>query len=257
MRKLLRLGVVSGCILLAIAALVLVGAYWGSKQVPEFYERALAAEPQRQAEAGEELERNVLELRNDVRQDGHWQAVFTDEQINGWLAVDLPEKFPRALPKQLKDPRVAIEPDLAQLAALYAGPQYSAVISLAVEIHLTDEPNVLAVRVHRARAGLLPVPLADWLDRVRLGAEQSGIPLRWVEQDGDPVALVSVPLQPRRIRRPPAENRSNRTAARGSLLVGPHAAQRRTRSRAGRPRGAAFAKLLGSRKPRNPALIEL
>lgn len=194
MRKLMRIGAISFALLLAIVGLVLVGGWWGARQVPEFYERALAVEPGQYAEQGDRLEENLLELRNDAREEGRWQAVFTDEQINGWLAADLPEKFPRVLPKQLKDPRVAIEPDVARVAARYESRQLTTVISLAVDVHLTDEPNVLAVRIHQVRAGLLPVPLADWLDRVSLAASKGGIPLRWTEQDGDPVALVTIPL---------------------------------------------------------------
>jgi hypothetical protein len=195
MRKILRIGAISFAALLVLALLSLIGGWWGAKQVPEFYQQALEVEPQRHAELGDKLEENLLELRNEASQEGQWQAVFTDEQINGWLASDLPEKFPRALPPEVKEPRVAIEPEVARVGARFKSPQLETVISLAVEVHMTDEPNVLAVRIRQARAGLLPVPLADWLEQVRLAAGESGIPLRWVEQDGDPVALVTIPME--------------------------------------------------------------
>lgn len=195
MRKLLRIGAISIFLLAAVAAVGVVVVWWSATRVPDFYEQALATEPQHMEEAGDQLEEHILELRNDSLKAGQWRATFTDEQINGWLAVDLPQKFPRALPKQLKDPRVAIEPDVAYAAARYESPQVTTVISLAVEVRLTDEPNQLAVRVRQARAGLLPVPLADWLDRVSAAAADGGIPLRWVEEDGDPVALITLPLE--------------------------------------------------------------
>lgn len=195
MPKILRIGAISFVVLLAVAALVILGGWWSTKQVPDFYQHALEFEPARHAELGDKLEENLLELRNDASQEGRWQAVFTDEQINGWLASDLPEKFPEVLPPELKDPRVAIEPEVAHVGARFESPQLETVISLAVEVHMTEEPNVLAVRIRKVRAGLLPVPLADWLEQVRLAAGESGIPLRWVEQDGDPVALVTVPME--------------------------------------------------------------
>jgi hypothetical protein len=191
----MRIGAISLAVLVLLAAIALIGAWWSAKQVPEFYERALAVEPRQHAEMGDKLEENLLELRNDASQDGRWQAIFTDDQINGWLAADLPEKFPEALPEEIKDPRVAIEPKVAHVAARFESPQISTVISLAVEVHLTDEPNVLAVRVRQARAGLLPVPLAEWKDRVTEAAANSGIPIRWSEQEGDLLALVTIPME--------------------------------------------------------------
>jgi hypothetical protein len=195
MRKLLRIGAISFCLLLALAGIGFFAVWWSAAHVPDFYEKALSAEPQRMAVAGDKLEENILDLRNSSLQEGQWRAVFTDEQINGWLAVDMPQKFAGALPPQLKDPRVAIEPDVAYAAARYESPQMTAVISLAVEVRLTDEPNELAIRVRQARAGLLPVPLSDWLDQVSAAAAESGIPLRWIEEEGDPVAIVSIPLE--------------------------------------------------------------
>jgi hypothetical protein len=195
MRKILRIGTISLILLVAVAGVGLLVAWWGASHVPEFYERALTAEPEQLAQAGDKLEENILELRNNSLADGQWRATFTDEQINGWLAVDLPEKFPRTLPPQVKDPRVAIEPDLAQVAARLETPRLTTVISLAVDVRLTDEPNELAIRIHQARAGMLPVPLSEWLDRVTEAAEEGGIPLRWAEEQGDPVAIVTVPLE--------------------------------------------------------------
>ncbi|MEQ8788756.1 MAG: hypothetical protein RIC55_20765 [Pirellulaceae bacterium] len=195
MRKILRIGAVSFFLLLAVAAVGLLCAWWGASHVPDFYDQALKAEPERLAEAGDKLEENILDLRNDSLDEGVWRATFTDEQINGWLAVDLPDKFPKTLPPQLKDPRVAIEPNLAHVAARYESPQLTTIVSLAVEVRLTDQPNELAIRIRQARAGMLPVPLSEWLDRVSAAAENGGIPLRWIEQEGDPVAIVTVPLE--------------------------------------------------------------
>ena len=75
----------------------LLGLQSALHRVPDFYAQAIAMPAATQQAAGEALERNVLALHNEVRDGGQWSAVFTDEQINGWLAADLPEKFPHAL----------------------------------------------------------------------------------------------------------------------------------------------------------------
>jgi hypothetical protein len=194
-RKILRILGLALALVLAVGGFTFLGAYRASQHVPEFYERAIKVEPTVQAEAGHALERQVLDLHNEVRSEGRWQAVFTDEEINGWLAVDLPAKFPDALPPEVRDPRVAIDPQQAQIACRYDGGSAQAVISLALEIRLTDEPNVIAVRIRQARAGLLPLPIRQGLDKVSAAARAAGIPLRWSQKDGDPVALVTVPVE--------------------------------------------------------------
>jgi hypothetical protein len=187
---------VSLCIVLpSIVAVTMLVVYEATRHRPAFYRRALSVAPQQQKIAGDELERNVLELHNEVRHSGHWQATFSEQQINGWLASDLMEKFPNLLPKGVFDPRVALDPENAQVACRYESPKMSAIISLSLAVHLTDEPNVVAVRIRRARAGALPLPLKNFLDRISRVAAQSGFPLRWAQEDGDPVALFKIPSE--------------------------------------------------------------
>lgn len=195
MRKIVRVVLAVVALAGVAAGVSFFAAYRASQHVPEFYEKAIARQPESQAEASHELVKQVFDLRNDVNQVGQWKAVFTDEQINGWLAADLPAKFPDALPKEIHDPRVAIDPQQAQIACRYESSKTSTVVSLALEIHLTDEPNVVAVRIRQARAGLLPLPVKQGLDKITAAARAAGIPLRWVQKDGDPVALITVPAE--------------------------------------------------------------
>src|SRR5688572_28758959 len=91
MRHPLRLAIVltSGAAVLAVASLLAV--YRASQQVPDFYREAIIADSQRQAAASKEMLRTATALVNDAQQEGEWEAEFTEEQINGWLAVDLVE----------------------------------------------------------------------------------------------------------------------------------------------------------------------
>ena len=75
------LGVVAVVAVVVVATIVLA-AYHFLSQVPDFYEQALAQKEIEQDRAGDEFEKQVLDLHNDVREDHVWQAVFTNEQIN-------------------------------------------------------------------------------------------------------------------------------------------------------------------------------
>ncbi len=189
-------------LLVALAILVVVGgfvgwAYRATQQVPDFYVRQLKAEsslPKRQS--GDAFERQALALNNQIRKSDRWQARFSAEEINAWLAVDLPQKFPSALPRDEQAPRVAIDAEMIQFACRVESPQFSSVVSLGVQPYVTSEPNVLALRVKQLRAGTLPLPLAQYLDKITAQCARAGVPLRWSEEEGDPVALVTLPLVP-------------------------------------------------------------
>ena len=190
----MRLALAVAVALVIVLAVSLWGVYQASQQVPQFYEQALAAPPETQVAAGQALERQAASLNNQVRRPGRWEARFTQDQINGWLAVDLPKKFPGSLPRGVTDPRVAVSPDEIQLAVKWQQGNTSAVLSAAGDVYLTEDPNQIAVRVVAVRAGALPVPLARFLDEIAERAASSGLPLEWTEIEGDPVALIKLPL---------------------------------------------------------------
>jgi hypothetical protein len=187
-------GVAAVLLVVALAATLFI-VYRASRHVPQFYVQALAADPAVQRSAGDELERRALELHNDVQHAGDWEAVFTQEQINGWLAVDLIEKFPDLLPPEAKDPRVEITPQEIRLACRYQDGNIETVISLAVTASMSEEPNTIAVRIKRVRAGALPVPFKQFLEDITQASRESGLDLRWLQSEGDPVALVRLPTE--------------------------------------------------------------
>ena len=190
MRKFFK---IVACSLAAIVVVLLLlggAAYWATQQEPEFYEKAMEMDPVTQKEAGDELERKVLDLRNSLRHEERWESVFTENQINGWLAEFLPKKFPNTLPATIEDPRVSLTMGEARVACRYKGERFSSVVWLGAEIHLTEERNEVAIRILKARAGSLPIPLSKFLDQITEGARKAGVPLRWSQMHGDPVAIL-------------------------------------------------------------------
>jgi hypothetical protein len=193
-RRWLIIAALIGGSLLLIAVIALWLVYRATQQPVPWYEEVVHIELPQAAAAGDDLERHALALVSDVkRPNERWEAIFTDEQVNGWLAADLAEKYADALPGGVSDPRVAIDEGGARFACRYDTPRISTVLNVETEVYLTDEPNVVAVRIRRARAGALPLPLKRILDEATSAAQQRGIPIRWVEQEGDPVALMTVP----------------------------------------------------------------
>ena len=102
-----------------IVALVALGAWlWYSiRHVPEFYRQALSTDRAQLEKSNKQLLRLTAALRNELRRPGVWQARFTADEINGWLAVDVPKNHPDLLPPQIEEPRVGITPDAVSVGA--------------------------------------------------------------------------------------------------------------------------------------------
>ncbi|MBI2825890.1 MAG: hypothetical protein HYX69_14490 [Planctomycetia bacterium] len=186
---------IAGFILGSAATVVVLVAgslLLAARHVPAFYAEALCALPEVQHQASDELLAGATALSSSARRRGPWYALFTEEQINGWLAVDLVRNHAELLPEGFVDPRVRIEAGRARIACGYRQAAVSTVLSISVDLYLA-EPNCVALRFEGARAGALPVPMTTLVEGVAHAAERLNLRVRWRQAGGDPVALVSLP----------------------------------------------------------------
>jgi hypothetical protein len=183
---------IAGVSLIAICVTVV---YFASQQPPRFYRQAMAASPADALRHGEHFERAALDLHNSAQHVGRWEISLTADEINGWLAIDLPAKFPRLLPTGISDPRVAIDGDVFHLAVRYHRGGVDTVLSISGEAYLTAQTNEVAIRLDSARAGLVPIPLGRVIQEINDRAERSDANLRWTEVKGSPVALLRLSLE--------------------------------------------------------------
>jgi len=175
-----------------LIALALWWLYIALGYVPAFYRRAMKLQPDVLREGSDRMLRQTAALQSAVGKEGRWEALFTAEQINGWLAVDRAENHPNSLPPTMSDPRVAIDSQGIHIACRYDEGLIHCVLSLTVE-PCALEPNVLALRIVKARAGRLPLPLGRVLDRISETARHLQLKLDWRPAGSDPVALFSMP----------------------------------------------------------------
>lgn len=180
-----------------IAFLLLValgGAAWtyrAARTVPEFYQQTLVLQPQVAEQAGNEFTEQTFELANRVRDFGKWSALFTDEQVNGWLATEMPQKHPELVPEGFADPRVRFGKDGLQFGVQYTAAGVKTIVWLDVEVSMTEQREA-ALRFRRVQAGDLPLPLGHVLEALTQVAEDLNAPLRWTTVDGDPTAMIGL-----------------------------------------------------------------
>ncbi len=195
LRKAMRVtGVLLLLCLIALAAFF-VWAWRASRKVPDFYAAALLAPEEELTQSGEALVQDLQQLRDDVHREGTWQVVLTEQEINGWLAIQLPRRFPDLLPPQLSDPRLDIDATRVRLAARYTGKRLESVLYLSASIDTREGDNVIALTLLEAHAGLLPVPVQSVTKYVDRAAAKLKVEIEWEEDEqGRPVAVFTVPM---------------------------------------------------------------
>jgi hypothetical protein len=187
-----RRKVILACLAMFAGVLGLGAGYvlYAVREVQPFYAAAIETEPEVLESAGRRMEQRVDELY-DQPQPGNWSTVFTDEEVNGWLARYLQEDQPTLLPPEVVDPRVAFVEGGCKLGFRYAGASLDAVVTVEAEAYMVEE-NLAAVRFRQARLGALPISMSTVISHISKGAATLKIPIRWTEADGDPVLLAPV-----------------------------------------------------------------
>jgi uncharacterized protein YpmS len=188
-----RLFLILSGILAAILVVALLSLYVAVCYEPAFYFDALEVDDALLEKGSNRMLQQTVALTGAVKKEGDWEALFTAEQINGWLAVDMVENHPKLLPPYLYDPRVMIQPRGITVACRYEHDGLNTVLSLTFEPYM-PEPNVIAMRFVNARAGLLPIPLGNVLERFTEAAHDMQWHVTWRHAGSDPVAMLSFPF---------------------------------------------------------------
>jgi hypothetical protein len=168
----------------ASLALLFPAAAWLSlTHEPTFYRALVASVPREQREAkAKRFVASSLQLRNDITNERDWQAVFTDQEVNAWLAEDLITFFADQIPPEVHEPRVAFGPDRITLAfQLDRGP-IRTVIWVVAQARIPED-NVLALTFEKIRAGVIPISAERLMGPITARAREQGVDVRWSRED--------------------------------------------------------------------------
>lgn len=188
MRKIKRRRLIAG--ILATALIAIPAALWALlRYEPEFYRNVAQLSPEKRQSEAKKFVAQSLQLRNDIVNEAKWEAAFSDEEVNAWLAEDLITHFADQIPEGVHEPRVVFEMDRVNLGfQLDQGPLRS-VVWIVAKVRVPGE-NEIALTIEKIRAGVVPIPAENLLDRITKTARDRGLDLRW-EHDGEfPVAII-------------------------------------------------------------------
>ena len=172
-------------VLVSIPAVV-----WLSLTYQPSYYRALSHSSRaKRADQAKKFVAQSLQLRNDICNEPTWEAVFSDEEVNAWLAEDLITHFADQLPPEVNEPRLLFELDRITLAFQLHQRGIHSVITVVARPRV-PEGNTVELTLEKIRAGILPVPADSFLDRIVDYARYHGVDVQWSRKDGYPVVVI-------------------------------------------------------------------
>lgn len=127
-----------------------------------------------------------------ISRPGGWETAMSADEVNAWLAVDLPRNHSGWLPLGVTQPRIAFLPQHALLGARVGYGPLTAVALLDFEIQLRDV-NHLAIVLEQAHVGAIPLPRAPILRELSRRISRLGMVTDLRRLDGRLVLMVYIP----------------------------------------------------------------
>jgi hypothetical protein len=176
-------------IVLAILAAIPAAGWFSLTYEPSYY-RNMVSLPRDQRELrAKHFVAQSLQLRNDIVNEPTWEAVFSDQEVNAWLAEDLVTHFADQLPPEVHDPRVLFEMNHVVLAFHLDKGGVQSVITVVARPRI-PAGNTVELTLEKIRAGILPVPADNVLNRIIEHARIRGVDVQWERRDGYPVVVM-------------------------------------------------------------------
>ncbi len=189
-------GILLGALIALVAAVTALAILLAWQ--PAFYRQAVAADagPDVAVRARRMVTKasalHAALTRPTAGQSGRWEAAIRDDEINAWLALDLPRSHRDWLPPGVAEPRLAFGPRHATVAARVGYGPFAAVASAEFEVVLRDV-NQLAIAIERTSVGAIPLPGAAILRALASRIERLGIAADLRRQEGRMVLVVHLP----------------------------------------------------------------
>lgn len=163
---------------------------------PAFYRSRAAAAPPGGAEPlARRLVTKASALRADFLRPGDWSTAVTEQEVNAWLATDLPRNHPQLLPPRVSEPRVAFGPRRISIGGRLALGPVGCVGSFEAEVALRAV-NQVGIVVEAVRLGGLPLPAGPVVRELARQCTALGLPTELRRLDGRTVLVVYISSAP-------------------------------------------------------------
>ncbi|MCL2349542.1 MAG: hypothetical protein FWC50_14925 [Planctomycetaceae bacterium] len=173
-----------GAIVLAILLLLVLFAYLAARKKPGFYREFEKLSASERKKLNDALVTQSLKTYSQMQDSDQWSWFVSDKEINGWFSVDGRTQTFNFLPREIRNPRVAIRDQTIEIAAEVKYGYLSGTLCLTGSVSV-PEPNLIAIRIRSARVGLFPFD-KDKLAQIIREAAKSADGLQLIDEGGDP-----------------------------------------------------------------------
>lgn len=179
-------------LLLVLLIGILLTGYILLRHEPDFYVRAAVPPGEQRQQDSKEFETQAWDLYNNIGLLIDWEARFTEQQVNSYLAEDfIHSNLAPQLPPEISEPRVAFQPGTILLAFRYGDPAWNSIVSIEAKVWISkNEPNVVAIQFEELKAGALPLAVKVLQDHLEQYAVRQNMRIEWYRNEGKPVALL-------------------------------------------------------------------
>ena len=184
--------------LLVLGVLVPLAIWRSLTYEPPFYRELTSMDRAIRRVEADHFVSQTFQLRNDIANEGHWEASFTDEEVNAWLAEHLVSHFRDDIPEGVSEPVVVFDLDRVTLAfKLDQGP-FTSLVWVVAELRVAGD-NTIALSLEKIRAGAFPVPAEEIAARITRQARLNGLQIDWRQERGESVAYIRYSPTPGRV----------------------------------------------------------
>lgn len=159
---------------------------------PEFYHRAQIPPGIFRQKNSRDFEKRAFDLFNETQHNTKWEAQFSDQEVNSYLAEDfIRTGVAKELPPEISEPRIVFRPGRILLAFRYGADGLNSIVSVEAKVWiLQSEANAVGLEIETLRAGALPLAQKVIEDHLSDAAHALNIGVQWFRNGNNPVAIL-------------------------------------------------------------------
>ncbi|MFM7593936.1 MAG: hypothetical protein ACKO85_19285 [Isosphaeraceae bacterium] len=194
-RMLVKIIVIGLSAVVCLLFFTLYGLKYLAQKPPEFYTQIISVEettPSAQVhEQAQSLEKDFMQLRNDLTNDPEWSIRLTDDTINAWLAENSLQSLSAEIPPEVSDLRIKFELERIRIAFRWRGRPVQSVVSITLrpEILATNE---IQIGIESIQAGVLPIGLSRLKEVIEDAIPTDGEQVQWVQSASVPTLKLKI-----------------------------------------------------------------
>ncbi|MGL6225872.1 MAG: hypothetical protein ACRC10_04500 [Thermoguttaceae bacterium] len=179
-------------VVLTLLLILLVFVFYSAIQVkPAFYQTALEVEPESQITLSHTIVQRCQETVDRIStKDRDWELQLGQDEINAYLAVDLLKSYPKLLPSEIKNPRIAIQNDNLELACEVETSGISGVLHLTLRPRFIN-PNQCLLQIRAAHLGVVSLSRSKVCDLLGNRVRLADVQMERTTDQGGPALLIT------------------------------------------------------------------